>query len=152
MQVGGEDVGRIEALAGKVSPVRLLQDLGVDLALPKYGEVLALGVVFQAGKIDESLFPTWFTSGFDGFNQISPGTHFHHRPWFQARGCNPYLSAQLLLDPVFPKELSIIVHSENEPLSRHLKGIRARPIGARLVCSAENPPEVHKKRGSRQDP
>jgi hypothetical protein len=48
VEVGGEDVRRIEPLAGEVLPVRFWQDLGVRLALPKYGEVLALSVILQA--------------------------------------------------------------------------------------------------------
>jgi hypothetical protein len=33
--------------------------------------LFALGVIFQAGKTNERLFPTGFTSRFDGFHQIS---------------------------------------------------------------------------------
>jgi hypothetical protein len=71
VEVGGKDVWRVEPLAGEVLPVRFRQDLGVSLAFPEDGEVLTLGVVFQAGKIDEHLFPNGFASGFDRFYQIS---------------------------------------------------------------------------------
>jgi len=71
VEVGGEDVRRVEPFAGEVLPVGFRQDLRVSLAFPEYGEMLALGVVFQAGEIDERLFPNGFTSGFDGFYQIS---------------------------------------------------------------------------------
>ena len=62
---------RVESLAGEVIPVGFRQDLGVGLAFPEDGEVLTLGVILQAGKTNERLFPTWFTSGVDGFYQIS---------------------------------------------------------------------------------
>lgn len=68
VEVSREDVWRVEPLAGEVAPVGLLQDLGVNLSLPENGKVLTLCVVFQAGKIDERLFPTEFTSRFDCFN------------------------------------------------------------------------------------
>jgi hypothetical protein len=71
VEISGEDVRRVETLAGEMPPIRLLQDLGVDLAFPEDGEVLTLGVILQAGKINERLFPNGFTSGFDGFHQIS---------------------------------------------------------------------------------
>jgi hypothetical protein len=71
VEVRGEDVRRVEPLAGEVLPVRLRQDLGVSLAFPEDGEVLTLGVILQAGKINERLFPNGFASGFDGFYQIS---------------------------------------------------------------------------------
>jgi hypothetical protein len=48
VEVGGEDVRRVEPLAGEVLPVGFRQDLGVRLALPEYGEMLTLGVVFHA--------------------------------------------------------------------------------------------------------
>jgi hypothetical protein len=57
VEVSGEDVRRVEPLAGEVFPVRFRQDLCVSLALPEDREVLTLCVVFQAGKIDERLFP-----------------------------------------------------------------------------------------------
>jgi hypothetical protein len=71
MEIRGKDVRRVEPLAGEVLPVGFRQDLGVRLALPEYGKVLTLGVVFQTGKVDERLFPQRFTSGGDGFDQIS---------------------------------------------------------------------------------
>jgi hypothetical protein len=76
-EISGEDVRRVEPFAGEVLPVGFGQDLGVRLALPEYGEVLALGVVFQAGKIDESLFPDGITGGFDSFYQISAAANFY---------------------------------------------------------------------------
>jgi hypothetical protein len=77
VEVSGEDVRRIETPAGEILPVRFRQDLGVRLAFPEDGEVLALGVILQAGKSDERLFPTWFTSGFDGFHQVSAAADLH---------------------------------------------------------------------------
>jgi len=61
----------VKALAGKMPPVRLLKDLSVNLAFPKNREVLALGVILEAGEIYERLFPNGVVSGFDGLNQIS---------------------------------------------------------------------------------
>jgi hypothetical protein len=43
----------------------------VRLALPEDRKAFTLGVIFQAGKIDERLFPRGFAGRFDGFNQIS---------------------------------------------------------------------------------
>ena len=71
MEIRGKDVRRIEPLAGEVLPVGFRQDLGVSFAFPKNGEMLTLGVIFQAGESNERLFPNGFTSGFDGFNQVS---------------------------------------------------------------------------------
>jgi hypothetical protein len=71
VEVGGEDVGGIEPLAGEVLPVRFRQDMCVRLALPEDRKAFTLGVIFQAGKIDERLFPRGFAGRFDGFNQIS---------------------------------------------------------------------------------
>jgi hypothetical protein len=70
VEVSREDVRCVETLAGEMSPVRLLQDLSIDLAFPQDGEALTLGVILQAGKINQRLFPNGFTSGFDGFYQI----------------------------------------------------------------------------------
>jgi len=39
--------------------------------------MLALGVVFQAGEIDERLFPRTFMRRFDGFNQVSPASNLY---------------------------------------------------------------------------
>ena len=71
MEIRGKDVRRVEPLAGEVLPVRFRQDLRVSLAFPEDGEMLTLGVILQAGKSNERLFPNGFTSGFDGFYQIS---------------------------------------------------------------------------------
>jgi hypothetical protein len=71
VEVGGENMRRVEPLAGEVLPIRFRQDLGVRLALPEDREVLTLGVILQAGKTNERLFPNGFTSGFDSFYQIS---------------------------------------------------------------------------------
>jgi hypothetical protein len=70
-------VRRVEPLAGEVLPVGFRQDLGVSLAFPEYRQVLALGVILQAGKSNERLFPNRFTSGFDGFYQISATAHLY---------------------------------------------------------------------------
>jgi hypothetical protein len=67
MQVRRKDVRGVESLAGEVVPVRFRQDLSVRLAFPEYGEMLALGVIFQAGKIDECLFPTRLARRLYGF-------------------------------------------------------------------------------------
>src|ERR1017187_474039 len=50
VEVGGEDMRRVEPLAGEVFPVSFRQDLSVNLAFPEDGEVLTLGVILQAGK------------------------------------------------------------------------------------------------------
>jgi hypothetical protein len=71
VEVGGEDVRCVEPLAGEMPPVRLLQYLGVRLALPEDRKAFTLGVIFQAGKINERLLPRGFAGRFDGFNQIS---------------------------------------------------------------------------------
>jgi hypothetical protein len=47
VEISGEDVRRVEPLAGEVLPVRLRQNLGIGLALPEYGEVFALSVILQ---------------------------------------------------------------------------------------------------------
>ena len=57
VEVGRENVRGVKTLGGKMLPVRFRQDLGVSLTLPEYGQVLTLGVILQAGKIDERLFP-----------------------------------------------------------------------------------------------
>jgi hypothetical protein len=64
-------VRRVEPFAGEVAPVRLREGMRIGLPFPEHGEVLTLGVILQAGKTNERLFPTGFTSRFDGFNQIS---------------------------------------------------------------------------------
>jgi hypothetical protein len=71
VEVRGEYVRWVEPLAGEVAPVCLLERMSIGLPFPEDGEVLALGVIFQAGKSNQRLFPTRLTSGFDGFNQIS---------------------------------------------------------------------------------
>jgi hypothetical protein len=70
-------VRRIETLAGEMPPIGLPQDLGVNLPFPEHGEAFTLGVILQAGKIDERLFPTGFTSGFDGFHQIAAAANLY---------------------------------------------------------------------------
>ena len=60
----------VETLAGQVTPVGLRESMRIGLPFPEHGEVLTLGVVLQAGKTNERLFPTGFTSGFDGFYQV----------------------------------------------------------------------------------
>jgi hypothetical protein len=77
VEVSGEDVRRVESLAGEVLPVRFRQNLGVRLAFPEYGEMLALGVIFQAGEIDERLFPRTFVRGLDGFDQVPPAANLY---------------------------------------------------------------------------
>ena len=54
-----------------------MQDLGVDLAFPKDGEVLTLRVILQAGKMNEGLFPSRFARGFDCFHQIAATANFY---------------------------------------------------------------------------
>jgi hypothetical protein len=71
VEVRGEDVRCVETLAGEVAPVGLRESMRIGLAFPEHGEVLTLGVILEAGKTNERLFPTWFTSGLDGFYQIS---------------------------------------------------------------------------------
>jgi hypothetical protein len=71
VEVRGEDVGCVETLAGEMAPVRLRESMRIGLPFPEDGEVLTLGVILEAGKTNERLFPTGFTSGFDGFHQIS---------------------------------------------------------------------------------
>jgi len=39
--------------------------------------MFALGVVFQAGKIDECLFPRSVMRGLDGFNQIPTAANLY---------------------------------------------------------------------------
>ena len=54
------------AIMGEMPPIELLQVLGGALAFPEDGEVLVLGIILQAEKIDR-LFPRGVTRGIDGF-------------------------------------------------------------------------------------
>src|ERR1035441_3247816 len=58
VEVRGEDVRCVETPAGKVAPVGLRESMRIGLPFPEDGEVLALGVIFQAGKSNQRLFPT----------------------------------------------------------------------------------------------
>ncbi len=78
MQVSGENVWGVEALASEMPPVRLLKYLGGDFAFPEDGEAFTLSVVFQAGKIDKRLLPAWLPGGFDSFYQVSPAANLHN--------------------------------------------------------------------------
>jgi hypothetical protein len=71
VEVRGEDVRCVETLAGELAPVGRLENMRIDLPFPEHREVLTLGVILQAGKLSERLFPAGFTSGLDGFYQIS---------------------------------------------------------------------------------
>jgi hypothetical protein len=77
VEISGKDVWCVESLAGKMRPVSLLQDLGVNFALPKNREALALCVIFETGEIDERLFPAKFTRGLDSVHQVSPAANLH---------------------------------------------------------------------------
>ena len=78
MQVGGENVWGVEALAREMPPVRLLKYLGVDFAFPEDGEAFTLSVIFQAGKIDKCLLPAGLPGGFDSFYQVSPAANLYN--------------------------------------------------------------------------
>jgi hypothetical protein len=54
-----------------MAPVSLLENMCIDFPFPEDGKVLTLGVILQTGKVNERLLPKGFTSGFDGFHQIS---------------------------------------------------------------------------------
>ena len=66
-----EDVGRVEPLFCEVAPIGLWKNLRVTFAFPQDGKALALGIVFEAGKINECLFPDWLMGGLNGLYQIS---------------------------------------------------------------------------------
>ena len=70
VEVSGKDVRRVEPLRARC-PQSVAEHLGIDLAFPEDGEVLALGVILQAGKIDERLFPSGIASGLDSFDEMS---------------------------------------------------------------------------------
>ena len=78
VQVGGKDVRSVEAFRGQVVPVRLLQYLCVRLPFPKYGQALALGIVFQAGEVDKRLLPAVVRCRLDSLHQVSPAANFHN--------------------------------------------------------------------------
>jgi hypothetical protein len=71
VEVGGEDVRRVETLAGEVAPVGWLENMRIDLSFPEDRKALALRVILQARKVNERLFPKRFLSRFDGFHQIA---------------------------------------------------------------------------------
>jgi hypothetical protein len=77
VEISGEDVRCVEPLAGKMPPVSLLQDLGINFALPKNREALALRVIFETGEIDERLFPPKLTRGLYSVHQVSPAANLH---------------------------------------------------------------------------
>jgi hypothetical protein len=55
VEVGREELRRVEAGAADGGPARAGGDGGVDLALPEDGQLFALGVVVEAGEADEGL-------------------------------------------------------------------------------------------------
>ena len=52
-EVGGEQGGIVEALARDGPPSIVLQHPGVQLVLPEHHQWLALGIVVEAGQVDE---------------------------------------------------------------------------------------------------
>jgi hypothetical protein len=82
VKVRREDMRRVETLVREMPPVRLVQDLGVDLAFPKDRKVLPLGVILQAGKINECLFPVGLASGLDSFDQMPAAADLDHAAGF----------------------------------------------------------------------
>jgi hypothetical protein len=77
VEIGGEDVRRVETFACEVAPIDLFKHMRVDLALPEYGYVLTLGVVLQAGKVNKRLFPNAITRRLDGFNKVTAATNLY---------------------------------------------------------------------------
>jgi hypothetical protein len=54
VEVGRKVAGKVKTPAGHPVPVHLFQKAGIDLALPKHLQCLALGVVLQTGKAQKS--------------------------------------------------------------------------------------------------
>jgi hypothetical protein len=53
VEVGGEQLGAVEAAAGDAIPRGAAEDAGVELVLPEDLEGVALGVVLEAGEAQE---------------------------------------------------------------------------------------------------
>ncbi len=71
VQVGGEELGRVEAPAGDLLPGFGVDRLGIDFLLPEHLQRLALGVVVEAGHPHEGRVVTGAGSD-DIFDQILP--------------------------------------------------------------------------------
>ena len=53
VQIGGEAFGVVEPARGYGSPTTVVNDLGIRFVLPEHMGLLAEGVVFEAGEVDE---------------------------------------------------------------------------------------------------
>ena len=75
VEVGGEFVGRVEAAGGDVVPVGRAKNFGIDFALPEDREAGALGVVVQAGEVDQGLLPVGIGGRIDVLDEIATGAN-----------------------------------------------------------------------------
>src|SRR5262249_26105288 len=80
VQVGRKELGWVETAFCQVLPGATRQDLWIDLLLPKRFELLALGVVIEAGKAKQSRV-AGARRRHDFFDQILPLANANDLAW-----------------------------------------------------------------------